>query len=35
MINCTSDTAKIFLEKWLGKIEYINDSVRSIRKVSN
>jgi len=33
MIDNTSDTGKIFLEKWLGKIEYINDSVRSIRKV--
>ena len=30
-----SKGAKEFVEKWLGKIEYINSSMRSIRKVQN
>jgi exoribonuclease R len=35
MINDTSIVAKTFLGKWLGKIEYINGSMRSIRKVQS
>lgn len=35
MIDNVSDLAKHFLDKWLGKIEYINNSMRSIRKVQS
>ena len=33
LINNYSDDAKEFLDKWLLKMEYINNSVRSIRKI--
>jgi len=35
MINDTSSMALGFLNKWISKIEYINDSMRSIRKVQS
>lgn len=35
MIDSVSDLANNFLNKWLGKIEYINNSMRSIRKVQS
>jgi hypothetical protein len=35
MVNDVSNMANDFLDKWLGKIEYINNSMRSIRKVQS
>jgi exoribonuclease R len=35
MINDTSSTSKCFLNKWINKIEYINETTRSIRKVQS
>ena len=35
MIDNVSDLANSFLNKWMGKIDYINNSMRSIRKVQN
>jgi len=35
MIENISDMASQFLNKWMSKIEYINDSMRSIRKVQS
>lgn len=35
MIDHISDNANIFLKKWINKIEYINESARSIRKVQS
>jgi exoribonuclease R len=35
MINNVSECATTFLNKWLNKIDYINDSTRSIRKVQS
>jgi exoribonuclease R len=35
MINHTSSMADSFLNKWISKIDYINDTTRSIRKVQS
>jgi exoribonuclease R len=33
MVKCVSDGANDFLNKWLGELDYLNTSMRSIRKV--
>ncbi len=35
LINEYSDGAKLFLEKWSHELEYINNSMRSIKKIQN